>query len=85
MRILLIPAVCLPLFAQAPHFEVASIKPSGATLTRTDFTPAGRLSATGITVRALIQQADGLQSFQITGTGPVEVLLIDRVEKPTEN
>jgi uncharacterized protein (TIGR03435 family) len=51
-------------------FEVASIKPSAAQAgmsTRTS--PDGRYSASGITAKMLIQQAYGIQEYQISG-GP---------------
>lgn len=50
-------------------FEVVSIKPNLASDARLMFqlTPGGRFSATGVTVKALIQQAYNVQDFQISG------------------
>jgi bla regulator protein BlaR1 len=61
-------------WAQAPpsqKFEVASIKPSDPDLPgmRIQTRPGGRYSASGITVKVLIQNAYGVRDFQISG-GP---------------
>ncbi len=58
--------------APAPtSFEVASIKPSEAQpgLIRMGFAPGGRYTASGVTVKMLIQQAYDLRDYQISG-GP---------------
>ena len=54
-----------------PSFEVASVKPnkSGDGRVMMGFQPGGRYSATGITVRMLINQAYRIQPFQLLG-GP---------------
>lgn len=53
------------------EFEVASIKPSapGGRGIRVQIAPGGRLDASNITVKFLIQQAYGVKDFQISG-GP---------------
>ncbi len=58
--------------APAPtSFEVASIKPSEAQpgMIRMGSAPGGRYTASGVTVRMLIQQAYDLRDYQISG-GP---------------
>ena len=57
--------------AQAPAFEVASVKPTATTdgsLTW-DFLPGGRLTARNLNVKFLLQIAYGVQDYQISG-GP---------------
>jgi bla regulator protein blaR1 len=56
---------------RGPKFEVASIKPSDPSAGgfRIQTAPGGRLIATGVTVKFLIQQAYGIRDFQIVG-GP---------------
>jgi bla regulator protein blaR1 len=53
------------------EFEVASIKPSapGGRGVRIQMAPGGRLDASGVTAKLLIQQAYGVKDFQISG-GP---------------
>ncbi len=53
------------------EFEVASIKPSapGGRGVRLQMAPGGRLDASNVTVKILIQQAYGVKDFQISG-GP---------------
>ncbi|HEY6392831.1 MAG TPA: M56 and DUF3738 domain-containing protein, partial [Bryobacteraceae bacterium] len=53
------------------EFEVASIKPSapGGRGVRVQMAPGGRLDASNITVKFLIQQAYGVKDFQVIG-GP---------------
>jgi uncharacterized protein (TIGR03435 family) len=55
--------------AGAPAFEVASVKPnkSGDGRVQVGFQPGGRYTATGITVRMLINQAYQIQPFQLVG------------------
>lgn len=58
----------LPAIAQQTAFEAATIKPAapdGHGETRRY--PGGRFTATGITVKALIQRAWDVKDFQITG------------------
>lgn len=57
--------------AQTPSFEVASIKlaPPGAKGGNVHRDPAGGLTATNISLRALIKFAYQLQDFQLSG-GP---------------
>jgi uncharacterized protein (TIGR03435 family) len=59
--------------SEAPRksFEVASIKPSAAEpgMVRIGISPGGRYTASGVTVRMLIQQAYDVREFQISG-GP---------------
>ena len=57
--------------AQAPQFEVASIKPnkSGDGRVMLGIQPGGRFTATNVTLRMLIRNAYQLQDFQVTG-GP---------------
>ena len=56
--------------AFAQSFEVASIKPSAPdSNTETRRYPGGRFTATGVTLKALIQRAYDVQPFQIAG-GP---------------
>jgi uncharacterized protein (TIGR03435 family) len=57
--------------APSPKFEVASIKPSDPSTKgfRIQSAPGGRLIATGVTVKFLIQQAYGVREFQVLG-GP---------------
>jgi uncharacterized protein (TIGR03435 family) len=59
------------LFAQSSEFEAASIKPAnpgnGIDIT---ISPGGRLTVTGLTLHQLIEQAYGIEKYQITG-GPV--------------
>src|SRR5207253_2697585 len=54
-----------------PEFEVASVKPtrSGPGPVRIETQPGGRFTATNVTLRALIQNAYRVQSFQVVG-GP---------------
>jgi uncharacterized protein (TIGR03435 family) len=55
--------------AQA-KFEVASIKPADPQgPLRIDFSPGGRFSARGVTVKILLRNAYGLQDYQVSG-GP---------------
>lgn len=58
--------------AAAPplSFEVASIKPSEAeaNMIRIGASPGGRWTASGITLRILIQQAYDMRDYQISGT-----------------
>jgi uncharacterized protein (TIGR03435 family) len=68
----LVPATVL---AQRPpeKFEVASIKPSPPDSgTETRRYPGGRFTASGVTLKALIQRAWNVKSFQVTG-GPAWV------------
>jgi uncharacterized protein (TIGR03435 family) len=61
--------------AQRPpeKFEVASIKPSSPdSATETHRYPGGRFTASGVTVKALIQRAWNVKSFQVSG-GPAWV------------
>jgi uncharacterized protein (TIGR03435 family) len=55
--------------AGSPAFEVASVRPnkSGDGRVMMGFQPGGRYTATGITVRMLIQQAYRIQPFQLLG------------------
>jgi bla regulator protein blaR1 len=55
----------------AKEFEVASIKPSDPSAhgMRFQIAPGGRLTASNVTVKMLVQQAYDVKSFQITG-GP---------------
>jgi bla regulator protein blaR1 len=59
---------------RAPEkFEVASIKPSSPDSgTETRRYPGGRFTASGVTLKALIQRAWNVKSFQVTG-GPAWV------------
>jgi uncharacterized protein (TIGR03435 family) len=57
--------------AQTPEFEVASIKPTATqdgSLT-VNFPPGGRFSVRNLTLKQLLQNAYGLQDYQISG-GP---------------
>src|SRR5690242_11705398 len=69
MRVLLALALSLPRFLNAQGFEVASIRPGSTEFGRMEFPANGRLSVSGFTLKALIQQAYAVQSFQIIG-GP---------------
>jgi uncharacterized protein (TIGR03435 family) len=57
--------------AQSLSFEVASIKPSegDGRMVRIQMSPGGRYSASGVTVKMLMQQAYDVKDFQIVG-GP---------------
>lgn len=57
--------------AQSLSFEVASIKPSEGDghMVRIQTSPGGRYTASGVTLKMLIQQAYDVKDFQITG-GP---------------
>ena len=61
----------LEIAAPTPTFEVASVKPDPSPSLRKVVLPpvGGRLSTTGASLRLLIQNAYGVQSFQISG-GP---------------
>lgn len=63
--------VCGQTPAQLPTFEVASVKPDPSPALRHVLLPpvGGRLSTRGASLRLLIQNAYGVQSFQISG-GP---------------
>ena len=64
--LLLWPAISL--FAQAPSFDVASVKPSAAgTRTRILIEPNGRFFADGVSLKFLIAGAWRLQPYQISG------------------
>jgi uncharacterized protein (TIGR03435 family) len=75
MRPHLLRAVCVVLgtalsLAQEPAFEVASIRPTPATVTKTgdiQIMPNGRFLATGTTPKALILRAYGLVDAQVIG------------------
>src|SRR5262245_29973253 len=66
-------AICgsLALGAQAPKFEVASVKPntSGDGRVMVGMQPGGRLTASNMPLRELVRMAYQLQPFQIVG-GP---------------
>jgi uncharacterized protein (TIGR03435 family) len=59
------------ILAAQSHFEVASIRPAGAGPARPvmEFTPAGGVRATNVTLKMLIQMAYDLRSDQVSG-GP---------------
>jgi len=73
----------LPAIAQQTAFEAATIKPAAPdSHGETRRYPGGRFTATGITVKALIQRAWDVKDFQITG-GPeldqmIQSMLRDR-------
>ena len=69
-KLLLLVLTIAPL-ALSQQFEVASIKPAdpNARGMRVQMAPGGRLTASGVTVKFLIQQAYNVKDFQITG-GP---------------
>jgi bla regulator protein blaR1 len=69
-KLLLIALTIAPL-ARPQQFEVASIKPADPNThgMRVQMAPGGRLTASGVTVKFLIQQAYNVKDFQITG-GP---------------
>lgn len=77
-RLAMISWLILPrsyVHAQRPpeEFEVASIKPSSPDSgTETRRYPGGRFTATGVTLKALIQRAWDVKSFQVVG-GPAWV------------
>ena len=52
-----------------PQFDVASIRPADPSQRgfRIQLAPGGRYSATGVTVKFLIQEAYGVRDFQISG------------------
>ena len=80
-----------------PTFEVASVKPNNSGDGRVIMMPqpGGRLSLTNVPLRLMIRNAYRVRDFQIVGgpdglklestKGPVEVLVIDRAEKPAED
>jgi len=85
------------LLAQSYAFEVASIRPAkpdnppGQGVSRA---PGGRFNAVNAPLRFLILYAYQIQGYQLIGapewianerfdTGPVEVLVVDRVQRPT--
>ena len=71
IRLSLVVTIAAALFAQAAKFEVAAIKPSTEPMLNYMYVrpqPGGRLTATG-PVHFLIQNAYGLQPFQVVG-GP---------------
>jgi len=82
-RVACLAAITIPVIAQTAAFEAVSIKPAapdGHGETRRY--PGGRFTATGITVKALIQRAWDVKDFQITG-GPeldqmIQSMLRDR-------
>jgi uncharacterized protein (TIGR03435 family) len=60
--------------AQPQSFEVASIKPSAPSggntfMVRVEMAPGGRYTASGVTLKLLLQQAYDVKDYQITG-GP---------------
>ena len=65
-----LPLIIAGLHAQ-PAFEVASIRPSapGSRGVSIRIAPGGRLTATNVSVRSLIQKAYGVRTFQLAG-GP---------------
>ena len=69
LLLFLIAVVSVPLAAQAPRFDVVSVKPAPLTadVTLIRQNTAGRFTADGITVFNLIQQAHGVFGFQIVG------------------
>jgi uncharacterized protein (TIGR03435 family) len=69
--LLVAPVLLVAQTPSSPAFEVASVKPtrSAPGAIRIETQPGGRFVATNATLRALIQNAYGLQSFQIVG-GP---------------
>ena len=71
--------------AKAPAFEVESVKPNNTPdQPRGGSFAPGRFTQTRVTLRQLIQMAYsrcGFDARQIAG--PVDVLVIDRAEKPT--
>ena len=59
---------------QPQSFEVASIKPSAPSggntfMVRVEMAPGGRYTASGVTLKILLQQAYDVRDYQITG-GP---------------
>jgi hypothetical protein len=83
LRMTLIAIAVMPVRSQAgqrPSFEVASVKPAmpGATIVRLVMR-GERFVATNVTLRTLLQNAYS------HGSPLFEVLIIDHVEKPTEN
>jgi hypothetical protein len=62
LLLFLIAVVSVPLAAQAPRFDVVSVKPAPPTgdVTLIRQNAAGRFTADGITVFNLIQQAHGV-------------------------
>ncbi len=69
-RIAFVSVLAGVVFAQQPQtFEVASIKPSTGAGTETRRYPGGRFTATGVTLKALIQRAWDVKDFQVSG-GP---------------
>ena len=59
-------------FAQAPAFEVASIKPSAADATRMNIQrdPGGGIVLTGVNLQTLVSMAYNIQPFQLSGGPP---------------
>jgi bla regulator protein blaR1 len=72
----------------APKFEVASIKPSDPSVNgfRIQNAPGGRLIASGVTVKFLIQRAYGVREFQIVGApGWIDTARFDLNAKSDED
>src|SRR5687768_15935711 len=87
--IVLVAVLSTVLTAQqkAPAFDVASIKPSVSTANAAfQITPNGRLTATNISLRALILRAYGIHDSQLIGAPewiPMERFDVDaRVDPP---
>jgi uncharacterized protein (TIGR03435 family) len=69
-RLLATLLLTLPVLAQSPAFEVASIKPNNSgSGTSTESTSPGRVAAVNVTTSSLLQSAFGIKEFQISG-GP---------------
>jgi uncharacterized protein (TIGR03435 family) len=69
LRTLALATIVISAFAQAPEFEAVSIKPNKSGDARPNFhpSPGGRISATNVTARTLIQWAYGVRDFQLSG------------------
>lgn len=69
LRTFALATIVVTALGQAPEFEAVSIKPNKSGDSRANFhpSPGGRLSATNVTARSLIQWAYGIRGFQLSG------------------